>query len=107
MKLTTTNKRFIDEVPWGLYVWEMPDGSWVGDDQGNFLNIPSTRGNKGRIQKLKDAARACGVTEGHPVYLSGNRQVDDEEYENQKRRLAFGLVPDELDIAAIREEEAK
>ena len=23
----------------GIYVWEMPDGRWIGDDDGNFLSV--------------------------------------------------------------------
>ena len=105
--MKTTRKQIVEEVPWGVYVWEMPDGKWVGDDEGNFLNIPAMKGDKKRIQALKDAVRAYGVTEGSPFYLSGHRQVTDEEFEYQKQRLAFGLVPDELDVPAFSEEQVK
>jgi hypothetical protein len=107
MKLNTTRKQIIEEVPYGVYVWEMPDGRWIGDDDGNFLNIAAMKGDRKRLQILKDTVRSYGVTEGKPFYLSGHRQVTDEEYENQKRRLAFGLVPDEYDIPALAEEVAK
>lgn len=104
--MKTTRKQIVEEVPWGVYVWEMPDGRWIGDDEGNFLNIASMKGDKRRIQQLKDAVRSYGITEGSPFYLSGHRQVNDEEFEEQKRRMAFGLVPDELDVAAFREGQA-
>jgi hypothetical protein len=105
--MKTTRKQIVEEVPWGVYVWEMPDGRLLGDEDGNFLNIASIKGNQKRIQELKDAARSYGITEGKPLYLSGHRQVTDEEFENQKRRMAFGLIPDELDVAAFREENTK
>lgn len=105
--MKTTRKQIVEEVPWGVYVWEMPDGSWIGDDQGNFLSIAAMKGNKKRIQELKDTVYSYGVTEGKPFYLSGHRKIDDEEFEEQRRRLTFGLVPDELDVAALREEQVK
>jgi hypothetical protein len=105
MELNTKKApRVIDEVPYGVYVWEMPDGKWVGDDEGNFLNIASMKGNLKRIAELTAAARSYGITEGGPVFLSGHRQIDDEEYAIQKARLTFGLIPDEHDIPAFRED---
>lgn len=103
MKLNTKGKSIVEEVPYGVYVWEMPDGRWIGDDEGNFLNIASMKGDRKRIQVLKDTVRSYGITEGKPYFLSGHRQVSDEEFENQKRRMEFGLIPDELDVPAFRE----
>lgn len=105
--MKTTRKQIVEEVPWGVYVWEMPNGDWVGDDQGNFLSISAMKGDKKRLQTLKDSVASYGVTEGKPFYLSGHRKVTDEEFEEQRRRMQFGLVPDELDIAALREEQTR
>lgn len=105
--MKTTRKQIVEEVPWGVYVWEMPDGAFVGDDQGNFLSIAAMKGNQKRIQELKDTVASYGITEGKPFYLSGHRKISDEEFEEQRRRMAFGLVPDELDVAALREEQVK
>lgn len=104
MSLKTTNKQLVDEVPYGVYVWEMPDGRWVGDDEGNFLSIAAMKGDRQRVQQLKDAVAHYGVTEGKPTFLSGHRKIDDEEYERQKQRMAWGLVPDEHDVPAMMEE---
>lgn len=104
MKIKTLGKQEIQEVPWGVYLWQMPDGSFIGDDDGHFLMIASTRGNKERMQALRDAARDFGVTEGQPCFFQGNRIVSDEEYEQQRMRLKFGLTPDPWDVAAINEE---
>lgn len=27
------------ETTLGVYVWEMPDGRWIGDDEGNFYQF--------------------------------------------------------------------
>jgi len=32
-----------EESTLGIYVWEMPDGRWIGDDDGNFLSITSKK----------------------------------------------------------------
>lgn len=104
MRLKTTRKQYVDEVAYGVYVWCMPDGRMVGDDEGHFLMIRATRGDRERIQRLTDAMRDYGVTEGYPKFMSGHRPVTDEEYEEQKQRMKWGLTPDPLDIAAIDEE---
>ena len=56
------------------------------------------------MRALRDAARDCGVTVGQPCFFQGNRIVTDEEYEEQKLRLKFGLTPDKWDVAAIEED---
>lgn len=96
--------KLVEEVRWGLYVWKMPDGRWVGDAEGNFLNIPAIKGDLEKIKKLTDAVRHYGITEGSPHFLSGNRRVNEEEYEEQKMRMKWGLLPDREDVAALAEE---
>ena len=51
-------------------------------------------------EKFKD----LGIEGGRPVFLSGHRRVTDEEYEYQRQRLEWGLIPDELDLPAFKEE---
>jgi len=104
MKIKTLGKKEVKEVPWGVYLWKMPDGSFVGDGEGHFLMIASTEGDKQRMLALAEAARSHGVEEGMPCFFSGNRIVSDEEYEHQKTRMKLGLTPDPLDVAAIQEE---
>lgn len=104
MKIKTLNKQEVKEVPWGVYLWRMPDGRFVGDDAGHFLMIQSMEGDNQKMQMLADAARNCGVDEGAPCFFRGNRIVSDEEYEEQKQRLKWGLTPDPLDIAAAKDD---
>ena len=91
----------------GIYVWEMPDGRWIGDDSGNFLSISSKKGNRERIDALAKVVRSYGIYEGSPKFLSGRRKIDDEEYELQQQRLKWGLTPDPLDIGVYKEEMSK
>lgn len=96
-----------NETILGIYVWQMPDGRWIGDDDGNFLSITSKRGNKERIEALAKAVRSYGITEGEPKFLEGRRKIDDEEFEYQQQRLKWGLTPDPLDIGVYKDEMAK
>jgi hypothetical protein len=93
----------VEEVNYGLYLWMMPDGI-VADEDGNYLNIASLKGDIRKINKLKEVAKSYGLEEGKPVWFSGHRRVTDEEYQEQKDRLDWGLIPDELDVPAIKED---
>ena len=81
-----------EETRLGIYVWEMPDGRWIGDDDGNYLSVTSMKNNKAKIDALANTVRSYGIYEGSPKFLSGRRKVDDEEFEHQKQRLNWGLV---------------
>ena len=93
----------IEEVNYGLYVWQMPDESVVMDEEGNYLCIPSMRGDIRQIKKLKDAAKHYGLDEGKPLFFSGHRTVTQEELEEQKARADLGMVPDSQDMPAMME----
>jgi hypothetical protein len=95
----------VEEVPWGMYVWETPDGEVLGDGDGNVMNVFCMKGDKRAIEAIKDAARHYGFPDGKVKWLSGHRPVTDEEYAEQEMRQRLGLVPDPLDYAAIRDQE--
>lgn len=94
----------IDESDYGLYLWQTSDGKLVCDSDANYLNIPSRKGDHTKIRLLELAANDLGIQGGQAVFFSGNRRVTDEEYEYQKQRLEWGLVPDELDYGAAKDE---
>lgn len=102
----TSAKMKSGETRLGVYVWEMPDGRWVGDEDNNFLSIASMRDNKERIALLAAAVAHYGIDVGQPKFIEGSRQIDDEEFEYQKQRLRWGLTPDPLDISVHKEEMA-
>lgn len=85
---------------WGLYVWKMPNGSFLSDGNGNFMNISAKQHDIEAIAKLRKAAKYYGVEVGEPVFLAGTNRVSDEEYSVQKDRFAQGLIPSETDIGA-------
>jgi len=94
----------IEEVSYGLYLWQMPDGRLVMDDDGNYMNIAAIKGDVKRINELKRFAKEFDLEEGQPVWFSAHRQVTEDEYEEQKQRMEWGLIPDELDVPAIKED---
>lgn len=102
--MKTTNRQIIEEVPYGVYVWQFEDGSFAGDSDGNFMLIPSAKGDQKKIELLRQAAKHYGFDEGTPVYWTGKRPITDEEYEEQLARERLGLVPDPLDYGAIKDE---
>jgi hypothetical protein len=84
----------------------MPNGQIVGDDEGNFLNIPSVKGDRTKIANLRYTAhnilKGNGLeAEGAAYFMPGRRRVTDEEFEEQETRLASGLVPDEYDLGSM------
>ena len=103
MKILNQKSQVIEETALGIYVWEMPDGRWIGDDDGNFLSVASIKGNRSKIDSLAREVRSYGIYEGSPKFLSGRRKIDDEEFEHQNERLKWGLTPDPLDIGVYKE----
>jgi len=93
----------VEEVSYGLYLWQTPDGKLVVDEDGNYLNIAAMKGDIRKINILKQAAKSYGL-EGEPVWFSGHRQITEDEWNEQRQRMDLGLVPDELDVPAIKED---
>ena len=95
----------VKETPYGIYVWKMPDGSIVQDEDKNIMSINAQEFDLRAMRALTNVARSYGIVEGGPWFLPNYRKVTDEEYEQQKARLEQGLIPDELDLGAWRDEE--
>jgi hypothetical protein len=108
MDISKANTKILqEESTLGIYVWEMPDGRWIGDEDGNYLSITSKKGNRSRIDALAREVRTFGIYEGGPKFLSARRKIDDEEFEYQKQRLNWGLIPDPMDIGNYKDEMKK
>ena len=104
MDIRNIKKEIIEDSVLGIYVWEMPDGRWIGDDDGNFLSVTSKKGNRSRIDALAREVSSYGIYEGQPKFLSARRKINDEEFAEQEQRLKWGLVPDPLDIGSYKDE---
>lgn len=104
LNLKTTNRQQVEEVPYGMYVWQTPDGEVLGDDEGNVMNVFCMKGDRRAMAALADAARHYGFPEGKAIWWSGKRRVTDEELQEQEMREKLGLEPDPLNPAALRDE---
>lgn len=86
---------------WGLYVYKKANGKWFTDGTGSVLNIESMKGDISAIAKLKDAAKYYGDPgDGTCVFVPGLTRISEEEYSEQKQRLAEGLIPSMNDLGA-------
>ena len=95
----------VEEVSYGVYIWSTAEGKLVLDEEGNYMCIYANKGDVNKIAELRRFAKEYGVEEGgKPVWFSGHRPISDEEYENQKQRMDWGLVADEWDIPALKED---
>jgi len=104
MKLTPKGKRLVHDSPsdrFGVYMWRMPNGAYIADEDHNFLSIASDVGNPVRIHQLRETVKSFGITEGEPVFFAGHRKISDEEYEIQRERARLGLVPDTEDVGSL------
>ena len=104
MDIKNIKKEIIEDSVLGIYVWEMPDGRWIGDDDGNFLSVTSKKGNRSRIDALAREVSSYGIYEGQPKFLSARRKINDEEFAEQEQRLKWGLVPDPFDIGSYKDD---
>ena len=85
----------VEEVFYGVYVWQMPSGALVKDEQGNYLCIASMKGDIKQIKALRNAAKSYGLDEGKPMWLSGHRLVSNDEYEEQNENFEHQPLPEE------------
>jgi hypothetical protein len=91
----------VEETNIGLYVWMLPNGQPLSDDDANFLAIPARRGDKRRIKLLQQAAASYGYPEGEAYFYAGSHRVSEEEFWNQVERMMNGEIPDPYDIPAL------
>ena len=98
------SRKIVQEANYGVYVWELPDGRRVGDDDGNYLSINAMEYDLKKMEILRKAVMHYGIMIGKPVFLAGRRKVSDSEFEEQIARQNAGLIPDEYDIPALLDE---
>lgn len=88
---------------WGLYVYKKSNGKWFTDGTGSVLNIESLKGDISQIAKLREAAIHFGDPgDGQCIFVPGLTRISEEEYSEQKQRLAEGLIPSMNDLGAVQ-----
>ena len=84
--------KVVDNSPYGLYVWLLPDGTIFKDDENNILNIPSLKNDIEKINQIKKVAASNGQPDGKAVFIPGVGRLTDEEYESELERRNNGLI---------------
>jgi len=85
----------------GIYVWQLPSGKYFTDGDGNALSIESMINDMSKIKEITEAAAYYGQPEGKPVFFSNVKKISDEEYNEQKDRMAQGFIPSANDLGAL------
>jgi hypothetical protein len=85
----------------GIYVWQLPTGKFFTDGEGNALSISSMKDDLAKQKELADAAKYYGEPEGKAVFFPNVRKISDEEYSEQRDRMAQGLIPSQNDLGAL------
>lgn len=97
----TVKRTVVPETNIGVYVWEMPDGRVVANEQGDYLNVPARFGDIVRIQQITNAVKEFGIYEGKPKFMAGRRRVTQSEYEDMMERLLDGKIADPADPSVM------
>jgi hypothetical protein len=98
---TKPRVQIVQETNIGVYVWQLPDGNFLTDDDANFLSIASRQGDKERIRRLQEAAAHHGYPDGFAVFYAGSRKISENEFWHQVERMMDGYVPDPYDVPAL------
>lgn len=92
----------VHETNIGVYVWQLPNGDFLMDEEFNVLSIASRRNDLSRITQLGVVARNMGF-EGEAVFVEGARKIGEEEWEWQRDRFFAGLTPDPYEIGSFKD----
>lgn len=81
-------------VPFGLCLWELPSGNYLGNADGEFLSVGVNMNDipemQRRMRRLADEAAILGYPDGKPVFRPGLQKVTRSEYEDQMAQLLDG-----------------
>ena len=98
-----SKKTIVKETNLGLYLWQLPNGDLLADEDGNFLNIPAKYGDFKRMKIITDTARNLGY-DGGPVWYEGSMRCTEEEYYEQIARMIDGYIPNKYDIGSYKDD---
>lgn len=77
----------------GSYVWRLPSGNILANEDGEILNCPSVRGDIGQQIAIAKAARHFGYTEGEAVFEEVHRCTESEYWEQMDQFVNQGVSP--------------
>lgn len=82
----------VNEVAYGCYVWQLPSGGYLGNENGDYLSIFCIKSDIKAMAILRQAAEGHGFPEGKPVFIPGAEKITQSEWEDQVARLRAGQV---------------
>lgn len=68
----------VQEKGYGCYVWKLPSGRPLMDDDYNMLSIDAWYGDFNAMAKLRQAAIYWGYPDGEPQFVKGFKCTDQE-----------------------------
>lgn len=92
----------VPESAYGVCLWQLADKEYLSDGNG-FLSLEGIIGDRKIEEKMQKAAHYwLGRAIGQPFWISGARQVTEEEYEEQLDRLKAGKIPDPVEEIRLK-----
>ena len=88
----------------GLYLWEMANGKYFGNGQGEFLVIPARKNDLKAMTEIYHAAKHYGAVDGRAVFIPNARAISSNEHDDQMERMLDGRLPDPYDVGALKDE---
>lgn len=77
----------------GSYVWELPNGNILANEDGEILNCPAVRGDIGQQIAIAKAARSMGFPDGRAVFEEVHRCTESEYWEQMDQLVNYGVSP--------------
>lgn len=77
----------------GTYVWRLPNGNILANEDGEILNCPAVRGDIGQQIALAKAARSFGYPDGTAVFEEVHRCTESEYSEQMNQLVNYGVSP--------------
>lgn len=94
------NIEFVVEDLRGVCLWEMPDGSLIGDGEGRFLSLEGDLNSPVIESRMREAAVGYvgfEALDGEPMWIPGSRKITDSESDDHTERFVDGYIPDPVD----------
>lgn len=87
----------VNEVAYGVYVWQLPSGGYLGNSDGDYLSVFCMKSDIKAMAQLREVAAAHGFPEGKPVFVPGAEKVTQSQWEDQVARMRDGYIPNPND----------
>ena len=94
------NMQVVVEDLRGVCLWQMPDQSCLGDDDGNFLSMEGNLNDfviESKMQRSAISYLGEEALTGKAFWIPGSRKITDGESDDHMERMLDGNIPDPVD----------